>query len=198
MTSLFLVIIWNVCTLDWVLYRLAPKVVGASKALLLDQQWSMFAPSPQRFNRTFFAKGTTATGKTIDIFQNKPYTEVLSDDLVKWHRDARWRKFLLYTESPKTKIFAYFFADFLCKEWNQKPENTQDQVKDVELSYIQVATPTSAHLPPEKGIKIILTNQSCGHPELWDVGGWIKEFKPKNSSQRKVEQPKEGIMESQF
>lgn len=122
-----------VIMLWWNIGGLLPKVAPGFLtplvvSLRLDQEWSMFAPSPREEDGWYVLPGTLRSGRVVDVarfgkevLRSKPPVE----DVYAQYPNERWAVYMMdLHKSPAARLLPRY-AEFVCREWNadQKPDS---------------------------------------------------------------------------
>lgn len=117
---LFLVLAWNLCTVNWLPKPLFALLTPAFRVIRIDQYWNMFAPFPSKEDGWFVFPGELADGTQLDVLRpehpgvsyDKPQYIALTYANIRWHK---------YQENLWSAQFAnnrLYYGKYLCREWN--------------------------------------------------------------------------------
>jgi hypothetical protein len=156
---LVLIVLWNVQFLGYsevyghdVLPEQAEPVIELTRT---DQYWNMFAPDPLSTDGWIVAPGRLENGTRIDAFHGGPVQWDRPDDISETYPTARWRKYLVGLWRDDTADRRYF-ADYLCRRWNQQHETDLENV-----SVYFMEQPTRIDAAEEPINKVQLESHYC-------------------------------------
>ncbi len=145
-----------------------------TRALRLDQRWSMFSPNPQTEDGWFVIEGTLASGAQVDLFPDlvgSPLQPGSADRAIA--RGLRWQKpRLISSQFPSQRWLLYFLQlvgaptdvqlrgleSYVCRSWNgsQAPDKA---LRRFALDYLRFEHLPDGQTSPVQ--KIQLTAQDC-------------------------------------
>ncbi|MFT4626398.1 MAG: hypothetical protein ACI8PZ_005075 [Myxococcota bacterium] len=93
---LLYVVMWNARTLAFKQVEVVfPRSINPiAYTLRLEQYWTMFAPSPPRYNTWWIIEGHLDDGTVVDLYSMQPFTEERPADISATYPGQRWRKFM--------------------------------------------------------------------------------------------------------
>jgi len=144
-----------------------------TRALRLDQRWSMFSPNPQTEDGWFIVEGTLTSGTRVDVYPALVgLIDVTSgpraiDPDIRWQKPGlissqfpsqRWLLYFLQLVGAPTDVQLRGFESYVCRSWNasQPPDRA---LRRFALDYLRFE-----HLPDGKTSpvqKIELTARDC-------------------------------------
>lgn len=87
----------------------------------LDQNWTIFAPSPPRDDGWHVIEGNLDNGEVVDMLWGKnkiSFDKPTRQERDKLYRNARWRTYFInLNRSVGQKLYPYY-ASYLCSQWN--------------------------------------------------------------------------------
>ncbi len=138
---LFVVLWWNLGTVDPKLVSIRGPVRLAIFDLRLDQNWNMYAPSPLRDDGWWRADAALADGSTLDLITGRPPVLSKPMDVPGLYGSSRWNKFMrsMWSDDAKERQTAY--ADWRCRSWNESDEGKENPARQVTLTFVKKMTP---------------------------------------------------------
>jgi len=133
----FVVVFWaNVASIK-PSYTMPEWMESLHYALLLDQEWVMFAPEPSKYDSWYAIPGELADHSHIDVF--KVHNNIPNPTKVNWDgykhlsmriRNYRWSNYYIrlfdYDEPKNLKVYWPRYIRYMCGQWNSNaPEQKQ-------------------------------------------------------------------------
>ncbi len=118
------------------------QIEPLGKLTRLDQNWTIFAPSPPRDDGWHVIEGNLNNGKTVDLMWHKD--SITFDKPTRQQRDntyknSRWRTFYInLNRSIRGRLYPYY-ASYLCRQWNDN-HSDKEQLSDVTIYYMDERT----------------------------------------------------------
>lgn len=135
---------WNLGNLSQFPYRMNTTMRLPASLLRFDQSWGMFAPGVFKDDGWYIMKGTTRSGKEIDINRNGKSIDYKKPSYVLAHiKNDRWRKFQEFIILIQHAHLRNNYCQFLKKNWNET--HPTEQIDSLEIIYMMEFTP-----PPKK------------------------------------------------
>lgn len=144
---LFLVIAWNLVTVNVLPARIAGVTAPLMQVLRIDQRWDLYAPAPSKRDGWMVFPGKLADGTEVDVLKpgeplswEKPATLSAQYPSAAWQA-YRWR--LLEREyAPALPTY----VKFLCREWNSRAAGAERLV-DFEMALLEERSPPPGETP---------------------------------------------------
>ncbi len=126
--------------------RLAPPPVAmqVAQSLRLQQSWTMYGPSPPRYDYRIAVRGRLADGASLDLLNPGGREGPSWGRVQRIHRDHRFKIFLERLVTRKWPRRPHFYAKWLCRQWNR------DATTDTRLLQVAVAAELAELLPEDR------------------------------------------------
>jgi hypothetical protein len=124
-----------------------PKILNELGTLIrLNQTWQMFSPNPRHDSGWFVVTGNLSDGRKIDLFGPN---DTISWDWPKedgyFYRSVHWRKYMVAVVRPVFPKLRKFFADFVCRKWNENPKYPQVKLQNINVFYVETVANINTH-----------------------------------------------------
>lgn len=130
-------------------------------ALRINQPWNMFS-QPLREDGWYVIEGGLLSGEKVDLArQGKPITWEKPEYVYKLYENDRWRKYMMNLWWKSNYKHRGYFADYLCRQWNESHQNLQ---KLVSIKIYYNLKKTNDDLTISAPEKILIWSQEC-HPK---------------------------------
>lgn len=155
---IFYIFLWNRATLGLPLIVPAPyDLIGWT--LRIDQDWSMFAPSPLRKDGWFVMPGIFEDGREEDIFsRSAPVNWEKPKRISRMYANARWRKYMMNLTNEDAHSLIPYYARYVCRSWNKK-DSTTPRLKNLQIIFMQEESGPNYTIKPIE--KIVLWKGTC-------------------------------------
>ncbi len=157
---LFLTLAWNLCTVGWLPQILFAVLQPPFRLAHIDQDWSLFAPSPPKDDGWFVFPGELADGSQIDAL--RPAQSGISYDKPQYislsYPNIRWQQYRQNLWSAQFAANRAYYGNYLCGEWN-RAHPAQQALKSFKMIYMLQQT-----LPPGETPTVeqhVLWRQEC-------------------------------------
>jgi predicted DCC family thiol-disulfide oxidoreductase YuxK len=118
------------------------QIEPLGKLTRLDQNWTIFAPSPPRDDGWHVIQGNLNNGKTVDLMWHKEqitFAKPTRQERDNTYHNSRWRTFYInLNRSIGGRLYPYY-ASYLCRQWN-KTHSPQQQLTNVTIYYMDERT----------------------------------------------------------
>ncbi len=96
------------------------------RGLRLEQNWSMFAPYPQKNDGWFIQPGVLSNGKLVNISADKiklPTAE--RPESSEQFKSYRWRKYMNFLWLKRNAKYRKSYGAWVCRDWNSRHEKSE-------------------------------------------------------------------------
>lgn len=140
-----------------------PAAVYAFRNTLgLHQYWGLFAPTPMRDDGWITVEATLFNEKKIDLWKNGgPISDEKPKSVYENTKGTMWNKFILNLWDAKNFDQRLYLGRFLCRFWNDRHPNKNEQVSTFTIYYFLEKTPDAFSGAKEIVEKIEFWNHDC-------------------------------------
>lgn len=152
------VLSWNLGNVPSAKWAVPPNLRWIGKFLQLDQNWSMFAPSPSKQDGWYVIPATLRDGTEIDLFRGKGPVDWEKPRRIAY-KNQRWRKY--YSNIGSSGSMAQhrlYYGKYLCRRWNTTHPH-EKHVLTFSIYYMMRETLPGYQAP--KMQKIMIWRHSC-------------------------------------
>ncbi|MDY6769853.1 MAG: HTTM domain-containing protein [Candidatus Nanohaloarchaea archaeon] len=157
-------LLWNVQTTSYEVGEgrdvLPLPVQNVGEAVRLETHWTMFAPSPMRYDGWYVVAGLLEDGTRIDVMRGEgPVSYRKPGDVWSTYGSARWRKYLVNLYDDDNSEYRQYYAEYLCRRWN---ENHDRALMNLTMTYVVERTYSGGEMAPEQ--EQVATHRCFGEP----------------------------------
>jgi predicted DCC family thiol-disulfide oxidoreductase YuxK len=137
----FYIIGWNIETLGK--YSVIPQQLRPFATITrLDQEFNMFAPTPLIEDGWYVMPGKLRNGTMVDVFSGASPVSYEKPQWVAYtYKDQRWQKYLMNLWSSNLSEFRLGYGKYLCRTWNKKHLNTNEELLSFDIIFMLERTP---------------------------------------------------------
>ncbi|MDF2379179.1 MAG: DCC1-like thiol-disulfide oxidoreductase family protein [Candidatus Gracilibacteria bacterium] len=156
---IFYISAWNISNIKQQEGWFPEDLVWLGRLVSIDQEWSMFAPSPLKEDGWHVIPGKLLNGREVDLFTGKSDVSHAKPELVSLtYPSQRWRKYMMNITAKDNTDYRLYYGQHLCRKWNTSHVG-DDRLDTFEvIFYMEKTLPDYKVAPVEK---MILWKHHC-------------------------------------